>query len=160
MIGLAAYDGEGAVELLHEEETHHLMRKGHLGERDLLLRSIVDAGREAVRAADEEDEALGHCLQALLHPLAELTAGELAATLVEEDEVVAGLQSVEDLIGLALLLLLFAERLGVAQVGQLLERGGQVVAEPLHVFGDERGKDGAGGAAGEEDVELQWRGKG
>ena len=32
MIGFATHDGHCPVELLHKDETHHLMGEGHLGE--------------------------------------------------------------------------------------------------------------------------------
>ena len=154
MIGFTTDDGKSAIELLDEEEANHLVRKGHLRERDLALSSGIDAGREAIRTADKQDEALRHGLQTLLHPLAELTAGHLASPLIEQDQHIARLQTFEDEVGLTLFLLLFAERLGIAEVGYLFEGGRQIMCEPLNVFFDQRREDRACGSAGKEDVKF------
>ena len=154
MIGFASDDGEGAVKLFDEEEAHHLMGKGHSGEGDLLLSCLVDAIGEAIGTTHEEDEALGHTLQLLLHPSAELTTGHLATPFVEQDEHIARLQTIEDGIALELLLLIGREVACVAQVGQLLELRWHIVSEALDIFVDESGIDRACGASGEKNEKF------
>lgn len=156
MIRFPPYDGEGTIELLDEEETDHLMGESHLGKGDLLLCSIIDALRETVGTTYQENETLGDGLEALLHPLTELATGHLAATFIEKDKDIAWLQTVEHLIGLAFLLLLFAQGLGVLEVGYLLEGSGEVMCEALDVLVDERRENIAGSATGEEDMEFHW----
>lgn len=54
MIILAAQDGEGAVELLYDQEAYHLVgeRKATYGET--AAGSLIDGLGESVRATDDE----------------------------------------------------------------------------------------------------------
>ena len=55
MIGFSLDDGAGTVDLLNEHKTDHLVGKGHRGEGDLLVGSLIDGRAETVRATDDED---------------------------------------------------------------------------------------------------------
>lgn len=57
MIGFSSQYGHGAVELFREDEAHHLMRKGHAGEGDFVVRPLVDLLGEPVGTSDDENEA-------------------------------------------------------------------------------------------------------
>lgn len=65
MVGFASEDSHGAVYLLGEEKTYHLVAEGHLGEREFGVGSVVDFLRETVRSADHEY----HPLLPSEHPL-------------------------------------------------------------------------------------------
>ena len=54
MIGLVVEDGEGSIQLLGEDKTHHLVRKCHLRERYLVVGSRVYIGRKTIGAANDK----------------------------------------------------------------------------------------------------------
>lgn len=63
MIWLTAHYGEGAIELLSENHSDHLMGKRHLGKRNLGIGTRIHFARESVCPADHEDDvpsASGH----------------------------------------------------------------------------------------------------
>ena len=62
---------ERPIELLSEDEPHHLMRERHLREADFRVGTVVDLLREAVGAADDEDEAFAACIHLTFKPLRE-----------------------------------------------------------------------------------------
>ena len=62
MVGLAFDDGAGAIELLGEDEAHHLVAERHGREGEAFVGAGVDVGGESVGAADEEDETSGGLL--------------------------------------------------------------------------------------------------
>ena len=154
MIGLAAHDGVGAVDLLDEKEADHLMGEGHLGEGYLTLGGLINAGRESVGPSDEEDEALGYGLHLLLQVLTELSGSELSASLVQKDEDIAWLEALKEHVGLSLFLLLLAEVLDILEVGELLDAEGHIVSEATLIVGDGLLGQLANGLAGKDDVEL------
>ena len=67
------------------------MGEGHAGERDLALRCCIHRFGETVGASDDEYQAAGYGVHALLEPVGKAYGGELLAALVEEDDVVAWL---------------------------------------------------------------------
>ena len=154
MIRFAAHDGVGAVDLFDKEEAHHLVREGHLGERDLALRRLIDAGRETVGTTDEEDQALGDRLHLLLQVLTEFARGELTTPFVQENEDVTRLEALEEHICLTLLLLLFAEVLDILEVGQLLDAEWHIVREATLIVGDSLLRQLADGLTRKDDVKL------
>ena len=60
VIGFAAQDGHGTVELLDKDEAYHLVGKGHRRKRNLLLGGRVDGLAEAVGPAYHKHQALRH----------------------------------------------------------------------------------------------------
>ena len=58
MIRPSGKNRHGPVDLLHEDEADHLMRKRHLRHRNLFMSRPVHLLRKAVRAADDEHQAL------------------------------------------------------------------------------------------------------
>ena len=57
VILLPFYDCTRAIELLHEDEAHHLVGEREARERDLLVGTRIDRLGEAVGSSDGEDEA-------------------------------------------------------------------------------------------------------
>lgn len=57
VIGFTAEDGECAIDLLHEEETHHLVGEGHAREGEFLVGEGIDVGCESVGSSDDEDQS-------------------------------------------------------------------------------------------------------
>ena len=57
MVGFAFQNGEGAVKLLNKDESHHLVAEGHGRERHFRVGAVVNFLREAVRSADNENQA-------------------------------------------------------------------------------------------------------
>ena len=83
VVGFAADDGLGAVELLDEEEADELMGEGEGGEGELLGGGGADGRGEAVGSADDEDEAAGRGGLFLLQPAGELQGAHLEAVLIK-----------------------------------------------------------------------------
>lgn len=116
VVGFAAEDGHGAVELFGEEQTDHLMAESHLAQGDLCVGAGIDGRAETVRSAHDEGE-----IAPAVHPSLELCgkidAAVLLAMLVEENKEMS-FGSTENHIALLLLLLRLAQALGIAQFGQ------------------------------------------
>ena len=137
MIGFAAQDGHGAVELLDEEEAHHLVGEGHEGEGELFGGQGVDGGGESVGAADYEHEAPGHLALLLLKIGGKLDGTVFASSFVEEHDVVAGAELLLQEFAFALFLLLGGEGLGVLEFGDDFHVEGDIVLDALGIVGDE-----------------------
>ena len=127
VVGEIVEDGKGTVELLGEDDTYHLVRKGHLRKGNLSLGKGVYLGREAIGASDDKNEAAAHGVHPLLKPLGKAYGGELLATLIEQDNVIARLNELNNLLPLALLLLLLREVLHIADVGNNFQLDGGIV---------------------------------
>ena len=110
------------------------MGECHAAQADLFVAPFVDGVGEAVRAADDEDEALRPRSHLLLHPGGKLHAGPFAAVLVEERHVIACLQALLYHFALAFLLLVLAESLGVLEFRDDLYGEWNVVADAVNVF--------------------------
>ena len=80
------------------------MREGHGREGDLLVAAVVDGGREAVGAADDEYPSPDRLLL-LLHPASKLHAAQGASVLVEQHHMVAALELFQYQFALLLFLL-------------------------------------------------------
>ena len=150
VIRLSADDCESPIDLLNKEQTHHLVAESHLRERYLSLSSLIDTRRKAVRATDEQDKTLRYRLQFLLHPLAEVAAGHLLAAFVEKDQLISTLQTFQHLVGFAFLLLLFAQCLGVLQIGDFLNLKGDIMTQALSILIDQARVDIALGPTREQ----------
>ena len=133
VIRLSSHDGHGAIELLDEDEAHHLVGEGHLGEGNLLDGLGIDFGREAVGTAYDEDEALADGVHLLLHVLGELYAAQLFSVLVEQHDVVTWLELLEYQLSFLLLLLLGGERFRGLQFGNHRDVKAYVVFHALGV---------------------------
>ena len=133
MIGQIIEYRQGTIELLGKDDAHHLMREGHLRQGDLALGKTVDLGREAIGTTDDKDKAAAHGIHTLLKPLGEATRGELLTTLIEQDNMVARLYELDDLLPLTLLLLLLREVLHIAYVGDDLHLYRRIVVGTAQV---------------------------
>lgn len=147
MIGFVVENGHGPVDLLDEEETYHLVGEGHLAEGDFLIGHTMDLLSKAIRAANNEDKAFGRGSHALLHPLGKVHGTTLTAMLVEQNKVVAGLKLLLQEFGLAFLLLVNAEVLGVLEFGNDLDVERNVMGDAIDILLDERRKAGVGSLA-------------
>lgn len=114
MVALAFDDSAGAIQLLGEYQSYHLMRECHSRERNLLVRTFVYGVGESVRASDYEDESAS-CLLLLLKPCAHLHTGALCSVLVEQNNRVGRLYESQYLFAFSLLLLVLAEVLRILQ---------------------------------------------
>ncbi len=137
VILLALEDGAGAVELFDEDEADHLMRERHLGERDLVVGALIDGGRKAVGATDDEHESAGGLLL-LAQPFGKFDAAALAAMLIEKDDGILRGEFLEDEVALALLLLRLAQGAGVLEFGDDEDVKGHVVADAVGIVGYRR----------------------
>ena len=135
VIGFALDDGAGAVELFGEDEAYHLVGEGEARQGYLLVGTLIDGRGEAVGASDDEDEAPGGLLF-LLQPAGQFDAAVLVAVLVEQDDVVGGLQLAQDELTLGGLLLFLGEVLGVAQLGYGDDVEGHVVTDAFGIVAD------------------------
>ena len=92
VIRLAFQDGEGAIELLDENQAYHLVAEGHGRERYFGVGTVVNLLREAVRSAHDEDQPLGSRCYLFFKAFCKLYGCKLLAVLVQKDDLVAGLQ--------------------------------------------------------------------
>lgn len=130
VVGFALDDGAGTVELLGEDQANHLVGKGEAGEGELLVGTLIDGGGEAIGAANDKDQATGRLLL-LLQPAGKLHAAQLKAVLVEQDDVIGGLQLSEDEVSFSRFLLFLSQVLGVLQFGYGDDVKRHVVADAL-----------------------------
>lgn len=118
MIRFAAQNGECAIELFDEDETHHLMRECHLRERYFSIGTLVNFRCKAVWSADNEKQpacAL-HC--GFLYEFGELARCELRSVFVQNYDVVGRCYFVQYRFGFALFLLQLAHILRITYVRQ------------------------------------------
>lgn len=135
VVALALDDSTGAIQLLGEYQSHHLMRECHSRERNLLVGALVHGVGEAIRSADDENKSTGSLLL-FLKPCAHLHACALCSVLVEQNNRVGRLYESQYLFAFSLLLLILAEVLRVLQGrdGGYAER--HVVGDALRVVLD------------------------
>lgn len=121
----------GTIERLCKDESYHLMRECHLGERNLLVGSVIYGLRETVGTAYHEYESASRSLLAF-QPFGVLDTSEFLSMLIEQYHGVGWLYQFQDHFPLSFLLLLFAEALGVLELrdGSDIER---------HIVGDALG---------------------
>ena len=135
VILLPFYDRTRAIELLHEDEAHHLVGEREARERDLLVGARIDRLGEAVGSSDGEDESARRG-PLLLQPSRQFHGPWLASVLVEEHQRVGGLHLLQDQLPLLLLLLRLGERGRGPQFGYGDDLEGHVVADAVSVVVD------------------------
>ena len=139
VIRFALDDGASTIERLGEDEAHHLVGEGHLGEGNLLVGSAIDGIGETVWATNDKDKSASRCLLAL-QPLGVFDASELLSMLIQQDDCVGRLDEFENEFSLALLLLLFAEALGVLELRDGGDGERNVVGDALGIVLDASNK--------------------
>jgi hypothetical protein len=90
VVGVAGEDGEGAVELLGEDDAGQLVGQGDESEREEEVGPGAGGGGPAVGWTDGEDEALGAVVAEAAEASGEVLGGELLAAAVEENGVGVG----------------------------------------------------------------------
>ena len=133
MVRFVVEDGEGAVELLHEEEAYHLVVEGHLRQGYLVVGGGIDGGGKAKSPSHDKGKGAGAGVHLFLQVLREAHGSVLLAVLVEQHDAVDALQAFEQQGGFALLD--FVGR-GVALVfegGDDFEVEVDIVPQPLDV---------------------------
>ena len=114
MIWLTPDYGAGAIYLLRKDEPHHLMRESHLRHTYLLIGTGIHAIRESIRSSDDKDETADRSIL-LPYPPCKLYGTKLLAVLIEQHDMVGGLQAGKDKFALSLLLLRLTERFRILQ---------------------------------------------
>ena len=135
VIRFTFYNSTRSIESLGEDESHHLMGERHLGKRDFLVGTVIDRLRETVWSADDKDEAAGGGLLAL-QPLGVLDAPKLLSMFIEQHHGVGWLNLFQYQFTLTFLLLLFAEALGVLQLGDGGDGERHIVSDALGIVLD------------------------
>ena len=92
VIGQVIEYRQGAVKLLGKDDPYHLVREGHLRQRNLALGSTIYLAGESVGPSDDEYQSAAHRVHALLQPVGKSYRGKLLASLVEQYHMVARLQ--------------------------------------------------------------------
>ena len=146
VVGLAAEDGHGAIDLLDDEEAHHLVGEGHARERELLVGAGVDLRREAVGAADGQYQGRRQVYHLLGYERGEFARGEFASALVEQQQEVGGGQGVEQRAAFELFLPLGGHALCRFHVGELAQLEGDIVGNARGVAVDGLAQGLIGGA--------------
>jgi hypothetical protein len=133
---MAGEDGEGAVELLGEEDAGEFVRKGESGEGDFqgcaglgFQEEAREVVRKTFRVTAEEDEFPCAAVAKVAEPAGELRGSELPAGGVEEDEHGGGIEFE----------LAQARMRGVAEFGDIeiaiVAEAGEIVVEEGATFG-------------------------
>ena len=136
VIRLPIQDSHCPIELLNKDKADHLMREGHLAEGDLLGCRPIDRLAKPIRASHHKQQPLGHGVHLLLDISGKLHGGKLLAMLVEQDQVIPRLQSLQDQLSLPLLLLCLREVLGVLNIRYHLQLERDVVGQSSTILLD------------------------
>lgn len=136
MIGFTLQDGEGAVKLLNKDESHHLVAEGHGRERHFGVGTVVHLLREAVRPADDKNQAFRARGHLFFKAFGEVYRGELLAVFVQKNDLVGRLQLAHDQETFGGFLLLLAKSLAVARVGDFLHLKRGIMPNPPDIFLD------------------------
>lgn len=115
VVGFTFYNSTSAINLLSENEPDHLVGEGHGRQANALISTLIDSRGETVRSTYAEDQTTGGGQLFVNQPVGKLNRAEFLASLIEQNEMVGGLEEFENLFALALLLLLFRERLGILE---------------------------------------------
>ena len=91
-VRMAGKDGEGAVQLLGEDDTGEFVRHGEGGKRNSRVSVLGERGRKTIGVAAKKNKFLGAAVAEVTEPAGELRRGELLAGGVEEDECGGGVE--------------------------------------------------------------------
>ena len=138
VVALAANYSAGAVELLGEYQSYHLVRERHARERNLLVGTAVHVGRESVRSADNEHQSASRLLLAR-QPRGHLHARAFGTVLVEQNHCVRRLDEAQNQFALSLLLLVLRQTLGILERRNHGDVERHVVADALLIVADALG---------------------
>ena len=126
MIGFSFDYGEGTVELLCKNRSHHLVIEGHGRKGDLSLRGGIHFRGKAVGSAYHETDVPGGMRKFAAHFFGEIQRTELFAVLVQKDYF-GTTRSLEDEGSFALLYLAFAQGFRIFEFGDFLYLEGNVM---------------------------------
>jgi hypothetical protein len=87
VVGMAGEDGEGAVDLLGQDDACELVGEGDAAEGEQELGTSASYIRPAVGGPDGEDETLRPGVAKMANGLSNLFGGELTAAAVEQGKV-------------------------------------------------------------------------
>lgn len=133
MIGFAAEDSHGTVELFDSHEADHLMGESHLTERYLSIRARVNLFTKAVRTTDNEREILTG-RHFLLQEIRIFDGAVFMPMLIEQQHIHGGCQITQDRFSFRRLELVLTERFGILDIRKNHELKRHIVFEPLLVF--------------------------
>ena len=136
MVGFAFQNGEGAIKLLDKDESHHLVAESHGRERHFRVGAVVHLLREAVRPADDENQAFRARGHLFFKAFGEIHGSELLAVFVQKNDLVGGLQLAQNQETFGSFLLFLAEGLAVARVGDFLHLERGIMPNPPDIFLD------------------------
>ena len=137
VVRFAFYNSTCAIERFCKDEAYHLMREGHLGKGNLLVGAVIYSLRESVRTTDDKYES-PDCSLLALYPFGKLDASELQSVLIHQHHGVRRLNQFQNQFTLPLLLLLFAETLGVLEFRNRCYVEGHVMGDALSIILDAR----------------------
>ena len=115
VIGFAAQNGHGSVELFGEKQAHHLVREGETRERNLAVGAGIDRGSEPVGAANDKDQTARAAAVLPIEKSGQFDGAEFPTTLIEQPNGIAFFQRTKEQFTFALFLLFERERFGVLQ---------------------------------------------
>lgn len=136
MIRFAFQNGEGAVQLLDENQPHHLMRKRHRRKRHFGVGLGIDILRKSVGTANHKNDALAARSHEFFEIFRKIHRCELLAVFVQKNDVIARLKLRQQQKTLRFFLLLLAQSLAVANVGNLLHLERNVMPKPADILLD------------------------
>lgn len=132
VIGFTPQNRQSAIELLHKQKTDHLMAEGHLAERDLGIRTVIDSRAETICSSDDERQAARRGVQPRLQLLGKRHAAVFDAMLIEQHNETLP-YGTKDKFTFLLILLLPTQVLGVLQVRDNLNIERDIMLEALRV---------------------------
>ena len=105
MVRLVIQDRHRPVNLLDKDQSDHLVGKSHLAQRDLFRCRLIHGLTKTVRTAHHKYQAFRDRMHFLFQISRKLHGGELLPFLVQQHQIIAGLQSLSNQFALFLLLL-------------------------------------------------------
>ena len=92
MIRFIPKDGHGAVELFEAKKSHHLVAEREFGQGEGFVGTGVNIGRKTESPTNQEDDFSVGLRQAALYPLCQFHGGKGCAPLIEQYQVVVGVE--------------------------------------------------------------------
>jgi len=132
VIGFTPQNCHGAIQLLDEQKSYHLMAERHLTERNFGIGALINRRAESVCPANDECKAAHGGVQPRLQLRGKRHTAVFLAMLIEQyNETLP--HCTENEFAFLLLLLILGQVLGVLEIGYNLYLEWHIVFEPLIV---------------------------
>lgn len=136
MIRLSAQYGHGPIDLLYEEQTHHLMIERHLRQGYPRIGTVIDRFRKSVRTSHRKHDPAPAGSHHLLHVTGKLHGCVLCAPLIEKHQVIRLRHTRQHQLALPRFLHLLTHGLRSLHIRKLLQRKRHIMTQASRVLTD------------------------